>query len=50
MMGSTGQETDKSKSGFVRAVAGGKESTGSGETRMSEEILKQLADFGQLIY
>ena len=40
--GSTGQEADKGRSRFVRAAAGGKESTGSEVTKMSEEILKQL--------
>ena len=44
IMGSTGQEAEKSKSRFARNAAGGKESTGSGGTKMSEEILRQLAD------
>ena len=44
IMGSTGPETEKSKSRFVRVAAGGKESTSSGEMKLSEEVLKQLAD------
>ena len=44
IMGFTGPEAEKSKSKFVRAAAGGKGSTGSGDAKMSEEILKQLAD------
>ena len=43
IMGSTGQEAEKSKSRFPRSAAGGKESTGSEEKKMSEEILRQLA-------
>ena len=43
IMGSTGTEAEKGKSRFVCAAAGGKESPGSGETKISEEILKQLA-------
>ena len=48
-MSFTGPEAEKGKSIFVRAAAGGKESTGSGETKMSEEILKQLADLKSLV-
>ena len=44
IMGSTGPEAEKSKSRFVHAAAGGKESAGSEGTQMSVEILKQLAD------
>ena len=40
MMGSTGPEVERSKSRYVRATAGGKEYTGSGEAKMSDEILK----------
>ena len=50
IMGSTGTETEKSKSRFVRAATSGKESTGSGETKLSEEVLKQLADLKGLVY
>ena len=49
IMSSTGSEAEKGKSRFVRAAAGGKESTGSGETKLSEEILKQLADLKGLV-
>ena len=49
IMGSTGQEVEKSKSRFARAVAGGKESTGSEGMKMSEEIVRQLADLTVLI-
>ena len=49
IMGATGPEAEKSKSRFVRATAGGKESTGSGEAKMSEEILKQLPDLKGLV-
>ena len=38
IMGSTGQEAAKNESRFARAAAGGKESTGSEGTTMSEEI------------
>ena len=44
IMDSTGQEAEKSKSRFARAAAGGKESTSSEATKVSEDILKQLAD------
>ena len=44
IMGSTGPEAEKGKSRFVRAAAGGKESTGSEGTKMAVEILKKLAD------
>ena len=43
IMGSTEQEAEKSKSRFACVVAGGKEYTGSEGTKMSEEILRQLA-------
>ena len=36
IMGSTGPEAEKNKSRFVRAATGGKESTSSGEEKMSE--------------
>ena len=49
IMGSTGPEAEKSNSRFVRAAAGSKESTGSGEAKMSEEILKQLVDLKGLV-
>ena len=49
IMGSTGPEKERRKSRFVRAAAGGKESTGSGETKMSQEVLKQLADLKGLV-
>ena len=49
IMGSTGPEAGKSKSRFECATAGGKESTGSGEATMYEEILKQLADLKGLV-
>ena len=49
IMGSTGPEEEKSKSRFDRAAAGGKESAGSGEAKMSDEILKQLADLKGLL-
>ena len=49
IMGSTGQEAEKSKTRFARAAAGGTESTGSEGTKMSEEILRQLADITVLI-
>ena len=49
IMGSTEPEAEKGKSRFVRTAAGGKESIGSGETKMSEEILKQLADLKGLM-
>ena len=42
-MGSMRPEEEKSKSRFIRTPAGGNESTGSGEAKMSEENLKQLA-------
>ena len=48
-MGSTGQEAEKSKSRFARAAAGGKESTGSEGTKMSKEIVRQLADLTVLM-
>ena len=48
MMGSTGPEAEKSKSRYVRAAAGGKEYTVSGEAKMSDEILKQQADLNGL--
>ena len=48
-MGSTGPEAEKSKSRFVRAAVGGRESTGSGEGKMSEDILKQLAELKVLV-
>ena len=48
-MGSSGSEAEKSKSRFVRAAAGGKESTGSGEAKMLDEIIKQLADLKGLV-
>ena len=44
IMGAMGLETEKSKSKLVRAAAGSKESTCSGEVKMSEENLEQLAD------
>ena len=50
IMGSTGPDAEKSKSRFVRAAAGGKESTGSREAKMSEEIVKQLADLKGLVF
>ena len=40
IMSSIGQEAEKNKSRFARAAAGGKESTGSVGTKMSEEILR----------
>ena len=49
IMGSTGQEQEKSKSSFARASAVGKESTGSEGTKMSEEILRQLANLTVLM-
>ena len=49
IMGSTGQEAEKNKSRFIRAAAGGKESTGSEVTKMSEAILRQLADLTVLM-
>ena len=48
-MGSTGPQTEKNKSRFVRTTAGGNESTGSGKTKLSEEVLKQLADLKGLV-
>ena len=44
IMSFTGQEAEKSKSRFARAADGGNESTGSEGTKMSEKILRQLAD------
>ena len=38
IMGSTEPETEKSKSRFVRAAAGGKKLIGSGEAKISDEI------------
>ena len=49
IMGSTGQEAKMSKSRFARSATGGKESTGSEGTKMSEEILRQLADLPVLM-
>ena len=48
-MGSTGQEAEKNKPRFARAAAGGKESTGSEEAKMSEEIVKHLANLKVLV-
>ena len=44
IMSSTGQEAEKNKSRSARAAVGGKESIGSEATKVSEDILKQLAD------
>ena len=44
MMGYVIPEIEKSKSSFARAAAGGKELNGAGEEKMSEEIIKQLAE------
>ena len=49
IMGSTGHEADKNKSRFACAAAGGKESTDPEGTKMSEEILRQLADLTVLM-
>ena len=49
IMVSIGPEAEKNKSRFVRAAADGKESIGSGEAQMSEEILKQMADLKGLV-
>ena len=49
MMASTRSETVKRKSRFVRAAADGKESIGSGETKLSENVLKQPADLKGLM-
>ena len=49
IMGSSGQKAEKNKSKFARAAAGGKESTGSEGTKMSEEILRQLVDLTVLM-
>ena len=38
IMGSTGPEAEKSKSRFVRAAAGSKESTDSGDAKTSDEM------------
>ena len=46
---STDPEAEKSKSKCVRAAAGSKEYTGSGDAKTSEEILKQLADLKGLV-
>ena len=48
-MGSTGPDAEKSKSRFVLAAVAGKESTGSGETKLSEEVFRQLADLNGLV-
>ena len=48
-MGSTAPEAEKSKSKYVRATADGKESTGSGDKKMSEQIIKQQADLKDLV-
>ena len=49
IMVSTGQKAEKSKSRFARATAGGRESTGSEGTKISEEIVRQLADLTVLM-
>ena len=49
IMGSMSPEAEKSKSKFVRAADGSKEYTGSGDSKMSKELLKQLADLKGLV-
>ena len=49
IMGSTGPKAEKSKSRFVRTAAGCKDSTSSVEAKMSDEILKQMADLKGLV-
>ena len=49
MMGYIIPEIEISKSRFARVAAGGKELNCAGEGKMSEEILKQLAELKGLV-
>ena len=49
MMGYVVPEIEKNKSRFARAAIGGKELNGAGEEKMSEEIIKQLAELKGLV-